>query len=329
MPIAGKDVYWYTRAKGEGGDTAAAAELHAVKQREEELMAEALGIKPKVIRAPKQPQLDQKEMAQLMSKDAEEVDGEGGDREAERIKGLGYSVNAVRGAGDAEHEVLAGTLPSKQLPGPPPMNPGQLPPPPVLTEADAKRMRKAQKKAAKEARRAEKKEKRKAKKVLKKAKKAAKRAKVEAEAGPPADASAGGSSPSSSSDGADSDASEPADPAEDTSPAGRRTAPSSELAHVRDRESSRLDGREPARKRRHDSPTPERQHARRRHDSRSRSLERHGGHMRDRREGGEDRSRGRDEGRVRKGRRGGSQERSERRERRRSRSRDRRGRDRT
>lgn len=65
--------------------------------------------------------------------------------------------NAVRGAGDAEHEVLAGTLPSKQLPGPPPMNPGQLPPPPALTEADAKRMRKAQKKAAKEARRAEKK----------------------------------------------------------------------------------------------------------------------------------------------------------------------------
>ncbi len=53
---------------------------------------QALGIKPKVIRAPKQPQLDQKEMAQLMSKDAEEVDEEGGDREAERIKGLGYSV---------------------------------------------------------------------------------------------------------------------------------------------------------------------------------------------------------------------------------------------
>ncbi len=40
MPISGKDVYWYTREKGEGGDTAAAAELHAVKQREEELMAE-------------------------------------------------------------------------------------------------------------------------------------------------------------------------------------------------------------------------------------------------------------------------------------------------
>lgn len=63
----------------------------------------------------------------------------------------------MRGAGEAEHEVLAGTVPSKPLPGPPPMHPGQLPLPPTLTEAEAKRTRKAQKKAAKEARRAEKK----------------------------------------------------------------------------------------------------------------------------------------------------------------------------
>ena len=63
----------------------------------------------------------------------------------------------MRGAGEAEHEVLAGTVPSKPLPGPPPTHPGQLPLPPTLTEAEAKRMRKAQKRAAKEARRAEKK----------------------------------------------------------------------------------------------------------------------------------------------------------------------------
>jgi hypothetical protein len=48
------------------------------------------------VRAPKQPQLDQREMAQLMSKDAEEGgDEEARDREAERIKGLGYSVYAA------------------------------------------------------------------------------------------------------------------------------------------------------------------------------------------------------------------------------------------
>ncbi len=37
---AGKDVFWYTREKNDGG-AAAQAELLAVKQREEELMAEA------------------------------------------------------------------------------------------------------------------------------------------------------------------------------------------------------------------------------------------------------------------------------------------------
>jgi len=36
---AGKDVYWYTRGK-ESAEDAAAAELLAVKQREEDLMAE-------------------------------------------------------------------------------------------------------------------------------------------------------------------------------------------------------------------------------------------------------------------------------------------------
>lgn len=58
---------------------------------------------------------------------------------------------AVRGAGEAEHEVLPGTAPSLQ-----PSTSGRpevLPLPPDLNPADAKRMRKAQKKAAKEARR--------------------------------------------------------------------------------------------------------------------------------------------------------------------------------
>ncbi|KAK9917430.1 hypothetical protein WJX75_004300 [Coccomyxa subellipsoidea] len=358
----GKDVYWYTREKGDAGDSAAAAELLAVKQREEELMAEALGIKPKVVRAPKQPQLDQREMAQLMSKDAEEGgDEEARDREAERIKGLGYSVNAVRGAGEAEHEVLAGTVPSKPLPGPPPTHPGQLPLPPTLTEAEAKRMRKAQKKAAKEARRAEKKEKRKAKKALKKAKKSAKRAKVEAEAGPPADV--GGSSPSSSSDSGDSDDAKPAATAQDLAPTGRREAPSAEPVNVKQEERSPRDGghrreerrEEAPRRQRHDSSSPERQDKKRMHDSPSRerqdrkrrhdslsperqnrsrrhdahSPEPYNGHRRDR-EDDRDRSRranGDERGRER--RRGGSPERGNRREVQRSRSRDRRRRDRS
>jgi len=51
---------------------------------------QALGIKPARIRAPKQPSLDQKDMAQLMNRDEEEAPAP--DREAERIKGLGYAV---------------------------------------------------------------------------------------------------------------------------------------------------------------------------------------------------------------------------------------------
>ena len=66
--------------------------------------------------------------------------------------------NTVTGAGEADHEVLAGTMPAPSAPNQlQPNNGGALPPPPTLSATDAKRMRKAQKKAAKEQRRAEKK----------------------------------------------------------------------------------------------------------------------------------------------------------------------------
>ncbi|CAL5223709.1 g6263 [Coccomyxa viridis] len=195
----GKDVYWYTREKADQ-DANEAAELLAVKQREEDLMAEALGIKPKTIRAPKQPSLDQRDMAQLMQRGEDEED-EDPARQAERIKGLGYRVNAVTGAGEADREVLAGTAPAQSAPAQQqPANGGALPLPPSLNAADQKRMLKLQKKAEKEKRRAEKKEKRKAKKAHKKAKKEAKQAKQERK--PAKDAA-----PSSSGSGSSEDAS--------------------------------------------------------------------------------------------------------------------------
>ena len=55
------------------------------------LTVQALGIKPKTIRAPKQPSLDQRDMAQLMQRGEDEED-EDPARQAERIKGLGYRV---------------------------------------------------------------------------------------------------------------------------------------------------------------------------------------------------------------------------------------------
>jgi hypothetical protein len=63
----------------------------------------------------------------------------------------------VRGAGDAEHEVLPGTVPIQAVQGPSTTGRSELPPPPALDAADAKRIRKAQKKADKNARRLKKK----------------------------------------------------------------------------------------------------------------------------------------------------------------------------
>lgn len=58
------------------------------------LCMQALGIKPKTIRAPKQPSLDQRDMAQLMQR-GEDEEEEDPARQAERIKGLGYKMCAL------------------------------------------------------------------------------------------------------------------------------------------------------------------------------------------------------------------------------------------
>lgn len=52
---------------------------------------QALGIKPKTIKAPKQPSLDQRDMAQLMQR-GEDEEEEDPARQAERIKGLGFKM---------------------------------------------------------------------------------------------------------------------------------------------------------------------------------------------------------------------------------------------
>ena len=48
-------------------------------------------MKPKTLRAKIQPQLDQREMKQLMEKDPEDEEDEAGRTEADRIKGVGFS----------------------------------------------------------------------------------------------------------------------------------------------------------------------------------------------------------------------------------------------
>lgn len=52
---------------------------------------QALGIKPKTIRVPKQPSLDQREMAQLMQRGEDEEEADPA-MQGDRIKGLGYKT---------------------------------------------------------------------------------------------------------------------------------------------------------------------------------------------------------------------------------------------
>jgi hypothetical protein len=112
----GKDVYWYTRDKeeGESADIRRENEMAMVKQREQDLMMEALGMKPK---GPKhetrQPRLDQEDMRKLLGKNQDEdytnqaagPSGEGG-----RIRGLGYTASRTTGAiqSGQDHERLDG-----------------------------------------------------------------------------------------------------------------------------------------------------------------------------------------------------------------------------
>ncbi|KAK9842065.1 hypothetical protein WJX81_006747 [Elliptochloris bilobata] len=197
----GKDVFWYTREK-KGDDDAAAAEMLAIKQREEDLMAEALGIKPRTLRPMARAKLDKKDVAQLLSR-GEEGEEPNPAAEADRIQGLGFAAGAHGSMEEPEREVLAGVGLDRPMP-PPPGRPGApqagpgpppgggppagscgggstLPGPPAIPAAALKLVKEAQKKAAKEAR----KEERAAAKTARKAKRRAKRERLEREAPSP------------------------------------------------------------------------------------------------------------------------------------------------
>eukprot|EP00884_Botryococcus_braunii_P013938 jgi/Botrbrau1/22545/Bobra.114_2s0068.1 len=175
----GKDVYWYTREK-DNGEGARATEIQAVKEREEELMAEALGLKPKKKKLPPPTKLNSQDIKKLLEGNPEE-EAEAGITDPDAVKGLGYVPNMVRGAGDAEHEVMAGVGvgdPRQGVAGAGPAAPhGGLPPPPPLSASAMKKMLKQQSKEAKKAKKDAKKAKKKAKKEEKRAKKDSKKRK--------------------------------------------------------------------------------------------------------------------------------------------------------
>lgn len=82
-PAAGRDVFWYTREKQ--GHDALEDERVAVKQREEQLMMEALGLKPKAPPLPPAPSAVDKNELQALLRRGEHVAAPGADEH-----GLGF-----------------------------------------------------------------------------------------------------------------------------------------------------------------------------------------------------------------------------------------------
>ena len=81
-----------------GGEGAREREMAMVRQREEDLMAEALGLKPKAPKAlPAAPRLDKADMQRLMAVGEEEAELPGGGvtegEKADRMKGLGFTAS--------------------------------------------------------------------------------------------------------------------------------------------------------------------------------------------------------------------------------------------
>ncbi|KAF5831949.1 hypothetical protein DUNSADRAFT_12344 [Dunaliella salina] len=95
--------YWYTRGKS-GPAVSVEEERRAVKQKEEELMLEALGLKPKSLPTDHKP-MDQKELDAIIKNNAPEKE-EGAEQAA--IKGLGFAPGAGVGGGVAVHAKLEG-----------------------------------------------------------------------------------------------------------------------------------------------------------------------------------------------------------------------------
>ena len=137
-----KDVFWYTREKGDSANPIA-DELRQVKEREEDLMLEALGMKPPERRPSGGARLTQQDMQQITQAEDDE------EPRADRVKGLGYNPTDVVGQ-IAHTDVLPGTA-YANLPGPPSRPAAKPAKAEALSRTENKAIRKAEKKAAKHA----------------------------------------------------------------------------------------------------------------------------------------------------------------------------------
>uniref|UniRef100_A0A7S0N389 Multiple myeloma tumor-associated protein 2-like N-terminal domain-containing protein n=1 Tax=Pyramimonas obovata TaxID=1411642 RepID=A0A7S0N389_9CHLO len=183
-----KDILWYTREKGDAGSSLD-EEKRAIKEQEEQLMREALGLAPKRERKAKST-MDQKEYEEFLRGGAEEEP----DREnPDRVKGLGNSRLGVAASADTvDRETLPG-IEAFERPYATGAAPGEPGPGGMRelqggkrkaessdsgSDSDSSRERKKSKKSKKDKKR-EKKEKKKQKKEAKKQRKEEKRSRKE------------------------------------------------------------------------------------------------------------------------------------------------------
>uniref|UniRef100_A0A7C8Z708 Multiple myeloma tumor-associated protein 2-like N-terminal domain-containing protein n=1 Tax=Opuntia streptacantha TaxID=393608 RepID=A0A7C8Z708_OPUST len=89
----GKDLFWYARDKNAQGveQDALKAEIQKVKEEEEQLMREALGLAPKRSNRPQGNRLDKHEFSELVKRGSTAEDLGAGHAEAARVDGLGFS----------------------------------------------------------------------------------------------------------------------------------------------------------------------------------------------------------------------------------------------
>ncbi|GAB4836270.1 hypothetical protein Ancab_001185 [Ancistrocladus abbreviatus] len=89
----GKDLFWYNRDKNSQGadQDALKAEIRKVKEEEERMMREALGLAPMSASRPQGNRLDKHEFSELVKRGSTAEDLGGGHAEAAQVHGLGFS----------------------------------------------------------------------------------------------------------------------------------------------------------------------------------------------------------------------------------------------
>ncbi|ETL81349.1 hypothetical protein L917_18288 [Phytophthora nicotianae] len=159
----GKDLTWYAKANKSQRAEALQAELALAKQRDEDLMNEALGIAPRKRREPAEG-LSASEMKELLKRGEAERDG----MDVERVEGLGAAPVEAEGFETGPKRTLAERYKDQLVSGKADTTyalPGTINK--EMTESEAKAVRKEARKAEKAAKKLKKREKKERKKEKK------------------------------------------------------------------------------------------------------------------------------------------------------------------